>query len=71
MKKQNENLCLCEKNFRATMTREITTKELYINPFTDFGFKKLFCEEAEIANLKPKQMLQYEESLITTEIYIV
>ena len=28
------------------MTRDISTKELYINPFTDFGFKKLFGEEA-------------------------
>lgn len=31
----------------------------YINPFTDFGFKKLFAEEA----MTNEQVKQYEESL--------
>ncbi|WP_448528707.1 hypothetical protein [Raineya sp.] len=40
----------------------------FINPYTDFGFKKLFGEEAfqtaELANLSPEQREKYEESLI-------
>ena len=40
-------------------------KVKYINPFTDFGFKKLFGEKenAEIANFNKQQLAQYEESL--------
>lgn len=34
-------------------------KDKYINPLTDFGFKKLF----EIAKFTPKEKEQYEESL--------
>ena len=34
----------------------------YINPFTDFGFKKLF-EAAEIAKFTPDEKTKYEESL--------
>ncbi|MEZ4988376.1 MAG: PD-(D/E)XK nuclease family transposase [Saprospiraceae bacterium] len=37
-------------------------KEKYINPFTDFGFKKLF-EAAEIAKFTPEEKEQYEDSL--------
>jgi hypothetical protein len=40
-------------------------KAKYINPYTDFGFKKLFGEEAnkEIANFDEKELSEYEESL--------
>ena len=34
----------------------------YINPFTDFGFQKLF-EAAEIAKFTPDEKNKYEESL--------
>ena len=41
----------------------------YINPYTDFGFKKLFGEEAfheaELANMTSEQYEQYQESLMT------
>ena len=36
--------------------------EIYINPFTDYGFKKLF-EIAEIAKFTPEQIWSYEVSL--------
>jgi hypothetical protein len=36
--------------------------EKYINPFTDYGFKKLF-EAAEIAKFTPEQVRSYENSL--------
>ena len=36
--------------------------EKYINPFTDYGFKKLF-ETAEIAKFTPDQVRSYEDSL--------
>jgi PD-(D/E)XK nuclease family transposase len=50
------------------------TTDKYINPFTDFGFKKLFGTEpnkdllidfdtAEIAKFSPDEKSQYEESL--------
>lgn len=32
----------------------------YLNPFTDFGFKKLF-EQAEIANFDEAKYSEYEE----------
>ncbi len=40
-------------------------KARYVNPYTDFGFKKLFGEEAsaEIANFTPHQLAEYEESV--------
>jgi predicted transposase/invertase (TIGR01784 family) len=46
-------------------------KAKYINPYTDFGFKKLFGEKvfikafetAETANFDEKQLAEYEESL--------
>ncbi len=38
-------------------------KEKYINPLTDFGFKKLLFEAAEIAKFTPKERVAYEESL--------
>ncbi|MBN1970413.1 MAG: hypothetical protein JXR48_10090 [Candidatus Delongbacteria bacterium] len=43
----------------------VSTKEKYINPFTDFGFKKLFGEEAnkEVAALTSEEQDEYEESL--------
>ena len=37
-------------------------KEKYINPYTDFGFKKLF-EQAEIARFTPQDAREYEESV--------
>ncbi|MBO4315293.1 MAG: hypothetical protein J5867_04945 [Prevotella sp.] len=37
-------------------------KEEYINPYTDFGFKKLF-EQAEIAKYTNAERQQYEASL--------
>ncbi|MBL7796680.1 MAG: hypothetical protein JNJ90_09275 [Saprospiraceae bacterium] len=37
-------------------------QDKYINPFTDFGFKKLF-EAAEIAKFAPDDKVKYEESL--------
>jgi len=37
------------------------TRERYINPYTDFGFKKLF-EQAEIAQYSESERRQYEES---------
>lgn len=36
-------------------------KEKYINPYTDFGFKKLF-EQAEIAKYSETERRQYEAS---------
>jgi predicted transposase/invertase (TIGR01784 family) len=36
--------------------------EKYINPFADYGFKKLF-ETAEIAKFTPDQIRSYEDSL--------
>jgi predicted transposase/invertase (TIGR01784 family) len=40
-------------------------KARYVNPYSGFGFKKLFGEEAsaEIANFTPHQLSEYEESL--------
>ena len=37
------------------------TREKYINPYTDFGFKELF-EQAEIARYSDDERWQYEES---------
>jgi hypothetical protein len=37
-------------------------QDKYINPFTDYGFKKLF-EAAEIARFDPGEKARYEESL--------
>ena len=37
-------------------------QDKYINPFTDFGFIKLF-EAAEIAKFTPDEKNKYEESL--------
>ena len=44
----------------VTMSKE--RKEEYINPYTDFGFKKLF-EQAEIAKYTNAERQQYEASL--------
>lgn len=54
----------------------MSTKERYINLFTDYGFKKIFGEEpnknlpleqlfatAEIARFTPEQIRSYEKSL--------
>jgi predicted transposase/invertase (TIGR01784 family) len=41
-------------------------KAKYVSPFTDFGFKKLFGEEAssaEIAKYSPEEMEEYRQSL--------
>ena len=32
-------------DFLKTETETILIKDRYINPFTDFGFKKIFCSE--------------------------
>ena len=40
---------------------ELLHQEKYINPYTDFGFKKLF-EQAEIARYSELERRQYEES---------
>lgn len=37
-------------------------KDKYVNPLTDFGFKKLF-EAAEIAKFSPEERNAYEDSL--------
>lgn len=37
-------------------------QEKYVNPLTDFGFKKLF-EAAEIARFTPEEKGAYEDSL--------
>ena len=37
-------------------------RERYINPYTDFGFKKLF-EQAEIARFTPEERRGYEDSM--------
>ena len=37
-------------------------QERYINPYTDFGFKKFF-EQAEIARYNPEERREYEESV--------
>ena len=39
----------------------IDNEARYINPYTDFGFKKLF-EQAEIARYSIEERRQYEES---------
>ena len=43
----------------------MTVTEKYINPFTDFGFKKLFGTELnkEIAKFSPEEKERYEDSL--------
>lgn len=42
--------------------RTVQEQERYINPYTDFGFKRLF-EHAEIAKFTPKERQAYEESV--------
>ena len=42
--------------------RTVQEQERYINPYTDFGFKRLF-EQAEIAKFTPKERQAYEESV--------
>jgi hypothetical protein len=37
--------------------------EKYINPFTDFGFKKRLFDAAEIAKFSPEEKELYKESL--------
>lgn len=37
-------------------------RERYVNPFTDFGFKKLF-EVAEVTKFTREELLSYEDSL--------
>jgi len=52
--------------------RTVQEQERYINPYTDFGFKKLFgtelnkdfsFEQAEIAKFTPRERQEYEESM--------
>lgn len=42
--------------------RTVQEQERYINPYTDFGFKRLF-EQAEIGKFTPKERQAYEESV--------
>jgi predicted transposase/invertase (TIGR01784 family) len=44
-----------------TTSDYMDNNERYINPYTDFGFKKLF-EQAEIAKYNSSERRQYEES---------
>ncbi|MEY8588528.1 Rpn family recombination-promoting nuclease/putative transposase [Phocaeicola sartorii] len=37
-------------------------QDKYVNPYTDFGFDRLF-EAAEIAKFNPKELGEYWESL--------
>lgn len=56
------------------MKKALSTPTKYLNPYTDFEFKKLFGEEgskdsmgvevAELAHLKPKQFDDYQKSLL-------
>ena len=39
------------------------SEEKYINPLTDFGFKKLFGTEPKIGRFSPAEREAYEESL--------
>ena len=56
-------LCSCstDKN-NIEAVEGIMLKERYLNPFTDFGFKKLF-HTAEISRFSPKERAAYEDSL--------
>ena len=46
-------------------------EERYLNPHTDFGFKRLFglefnkelLEQAEISKFNPQELMQYEDSV--------
>ena len=38
------------------------TEDRYINPQTDFGFKRLF-EQAEISRFNPQELKQYDDSV--------
>lgn len=38
------------------------TEDRYINPQTDFGFKRLF-EQAEISRIYPQELKQFEDSV--------
>ena len=40
----------------------VEVHERYINPYTDFGFKKLFGQ-AEIARFTPEERREYQESI--------
>jgi predicted transposase/invertase (TIGR01784 family) len=55
-----------KKDRRKKISQEVCSlmKARYVNPYTDFGFKKLFGEEAN-KGLTPTQLAQYEESLKT------
>ena len=44
----------------VTFGNDLPTQEKYINPYTDFGFKKLFG--TEIARYSDAERRQYEES---------
>ena len=41
---------------------QLNKEKRYINPYIDFGFKKLF-EQAEIARFTPQDVREYEESV--------
>ena len=49
-------------NFDNSVIKNKTMKAKYINPYTDFGFKKIFGEEAS----KP-QLIDFLNSLLPEE----
>ncbi len=68
-----ENVHCVQADFVFLFLKDRSTalQDKYINPFTDFGFKKLFGSEpnkdffeaAEIAKFMPDKKVKYEESL--------
>ena len=40
----------------------VEIRERYIDPYTDFGFKRLF-DQAEIASFTPQERREYQESV--------
>ena len=51
-----------DKNDNSYGKELLEPQERYINPYTDFGFKKLF-EQAEIAQYTPAERREYEASV--------
>ena len=50
------------KHDNSLLDGMLTGREHFINPYTDFGFKKLF-RQAEIAQFNEEERRQYEASL--------
>ena len=59
-------LYLCKNsNFTKEMEEKDKLKDKYIDPFTDFGFKKLFGEECN----KDTEKYRYDVMLTDIDIY--